>query len=318
MSDALPLERLQGGAEALPSLDPIQHSLGGGDRAVDRERIFERETSVWPGPAHVDAELLDDLAPDLGHRHFEAHLIEPADGERIDDFSARAVGVCARAAGSASTAAPDRNGDGSGPGRRRRGRIVDEAGGDIERLLGLLGRRDRSGEDDLVGDGADVDLIPRNRGVEQRGQFADVAADGDFDGRYFSTVSRQGENGGLAVGDAGYVNAPGGAHDRIGDLRFADIDLAGFLGQVDDHRLADAQLEVPGRRIGRAAQSKGIAGVRGADHRSRGNRQEGGGGPDGEPRSALHPIGDHRPALRLWTAIDERTRAHRGACCAAP
>ena len=45
--------------------------------------------------------------------------------------------------------------------------FVDETGSDIERFLGLFGRRDGSGEDDLVRDRADVDVIIRNRGVEE-------------------------------------------------------------------------------------------------------------------------------------------------------
>ena len=77
VSDPLALECLQGGAEALASLDPIQHSLGGGDRAIDRERIFECEASVWPGPGHADAELLDDLAADLSDRHSELTWSSP-------------------------------------------------------------------------------------------------------------------------------------------------------------------------------------------------------------------------------------------------
>ena len=166
VGDALPLERLQGGAETLAALDPVQHRLGRGDSAVDRERVLEREASVWPGAAHVDAELLDDLAPDLGHRDPEAHLVGPADGQRIDDFSARAAGARARAAGTGSAGA-DGNGDAAGARRRRRGRIVDEAGSDIERFLGLFGRRDGSGEDDLVRDRADVDVVVRDRGVEE-------------------------------------------------------------------------------------------------------------------------------------------------------
>ncbi len=42
VSDALPLEGLQTGVEALVALDPVQSRLGGGDSAVDGERIVER------------------------------------------------------------------------------------------------------------------------------------------------------------------------------------------------------------------------------------------------------------------------------------
>ena len=92
MRDPLPLERLQGGAEALATLDLIQHPLGRGDCAVDRERVFEREASVWPSAAHVDAEPLDDLPPNFGHRDPQVHLVGPPDGERIDNSSTRTVG----------------------------------------------------------------------------------------------------------------------------------------------------------------------------------------------------------------------------------
>ena len=52
----------------------------------------EREASVWPAAAQVDAELLDDVAPNLGDRDAQADLVGAADRESVDHFSLRAAG----------------------------------------------------------------------------------------------------------------------------------------------------------------------------------------------------------------------------------
>ena len=68
VGDALALEGLEGGAQVLAPLEPIQSRLGGGDGAVDGERIFEAEASVRPAAVQIDAELLDDLAMNFRDR----------------------------------------------------------------------------------------------------------------------------------------------------------------------------------------------------------------------------------------------------------
>ena len=92
VGDALPLEGLQSGAEALAPLDPVQSRFGSGDGAVDGERVVEREASVWPAAAQVDAELLDDVAANFGDRDAQADLIGPADRQGVDHPSAGAAG----------------------------------------------------------------------------------------------------------------------------------------------------------------------------------------------------------------------------------
>ena len=47
----------------------------------------------------------------------------------------------------------------------------------------------------------------------------------------------------LADGDAGDVDAAGGADDRVGDRRVGHQDVAGVARQVDDDRLVEADLD---------------------------------------------------------------------------
>ena len=59
----------------------------------------------------------------------------------------------------------------------------------------------------------------------------------------------------------GDIEAARRADDRVGDLGFADEDFGGVLGQVDDHRSADAELQATSRRAGgdRRARSASAA-----------------------------------------------------------
>ena len=76
MRDALPLERLQRGGEALVALEPVQRRL----RVAIAPLIAKGFSSVMlpfgTRAVQVHAKLLDDLAPDLGDRDPEAHLVE--------------------------------------------------------------------------------------------------------------------------------------------------------------------------------------------------------------------------------------------------
>ena len=137
---------------------------------------------------------------------------------------------------------PETEIEGSAP--RRGLRVVDEAVGDIDRLLGFDGGRDRAGEDDRVRDGADVDVVAGDRGVEQADEFDHVAADRDLEDRDLPAVAGEREDRRLAVGERRNIDAARRAHDRIGDARVADVDLGRILGQIDDDGLADAELEV--------------------------------------------------------------------------
>ena len=103
--------------------------------------------------------------------------------------------------------------------RRTSGRARDRSRGDVEGLLRVAGRGDRAGQDDRVGDRADVDVVAGNGGVQEARQFADVAPDRDLDGRDPAAVAGEREDGRLPVGDGGDVDAPRRAHDGVGDLR---------------------------------------------------------------------------------------------------
>ena len=53
--------------------------------SVDRKRVIERETSVGPAAAQVDAQLFDDVTPNLGDRDTQADLVGPANRQSVDD-----------------------------------------------------------------------------------------------------------------------------------------------------------------------------------------------------------------------------------------
>ena len=127
--------------------------------------------------------------------------------------------------------------------------VIDEAVRDVERLLSLLGRRDGPGEDDRVLDRAHMNFVAGEGGVEQVQQLGDGAPDRDLEDRDPPPVPAQGKDARLAIGDGGNIDALRRAHDRVGDSGIADIDLARLIGQIDDDGLADAQLQVLGRRV---------------------------------------------------------------------
>ena len=198
-------------------------------------------------------------------------------------------------------------------------RVADEARGDIDRLLGLFGGRDKPREDDLVPDRAHANLVAGDGGVEHSRQLAYVAANGDLNDRNFSPVPGQSENARLAVGDAGNIDSLRRAHDRVGDFWIADIDLSRLLRQIEDDGLADAQLQAAARRIGRAGHLNRIAAV---------GRVKGGGGREREERRgkahddvrpSSRAIGLHAPGSVSGEQAADRERAnHRAACCGAP
>ena len=127
----------------------------------------------------------------------------------------------------------------------------------------------------LSATGADADVVARDRGVEQVRQAANVALPTETSMiAILRPSSRQCEDARLAIGDAGNVDALRGAHDRIGDLRVANVDFARFLGQVEDHGLANAQLQILAAGSGRAARRRRIAGVGGAEASKPGRSQD--------------------------------------------
>ena len=105
VGDALSLEGLEGGAQVLAPLEPIQSRLGGGDSAIDGERIIEAEASVWPAAAQIDAELLDDFAMNFRDRDVQANLVGAADRQGVDHSSPGAGGLAIRTARGAAAAA---------------------------------------------------------------------------------------------------------------------------------------------------------------------------------------------------------------------
>ena len=150
--DALALERLQRRREVHPRRDPAERRRRVNALPVPLTEnglvATEKPFAARARAAHVDAELLDDVAADFADRHPQADLVEAADGQRIDHLAGqrsarRRDADLHRRAGSA------------GAGRRLRGvrgaaqhRGADEAAGDVERLLRFARRVDRAHQDD--------------------------------------------------------------------------------------------------------------------------------------------------------------------------
>jgi hypothetical protein len=94
VNDSSLLHGLNGGADVLPSAG----DGGSPERlAARRERIgvveIDHRGAVAERAGEVDAELLDDVALDLGDGHLEYDLVAAADDDGVDDFAAERDGI---------------------------------------------------------------------------------------------------------------------------------------------------------------------------------------------------------------------------------
>ena len=110
---------------------------------------------------------------------------------------------------------------------------ADKSAGDVERLLGFAGRRDRAHQNDGIGDRLDLDVVVGDRGAQQFRQFGDVAADRHFDDRDLPPVLVEREDRRLAVGDRVDIKTARRANDRVRDAGLADEYFAGLFGKID-------------------------------------------------------------------------------------
>jgi hypothetical protein len=187
--------------------------------------------------------------------------------------------------GAGAAASPARDG--------RDAAVGDEPLRDVERLLRVAGGGDGAGQNDRAANRAHVDVVVGNGGLEQALQLGDVAADGHFEHGDLVAVGAESEDGRLSGLQRRDIEPPRRAHDRVGDGGIADEDFLRVLGQVDNHRAADAELQALdlaasdrgegcGRRI---AGESGRGGAEGAERRH---------GEDARPDCALaagaHPF----------------------------
>ncbi len=179
---------------------------------------------------------------------FKRHLVLAADDQRIDDLARdddRRTGE--RYAGTA----PVRGRPATGPDRG----VAREGAGDVERPLGIDRRGDGAGQDDGIVHRLDPDVVVRHHGLQDAGEFADVApVDVDLEGGDLTTVLVQGEDGGRPLPHRHDVEAASRPDHGIGDLRLADEDFAGIGRKIDDDRFAHRHRESLRGGIGRDGQ----------------------------------------------------------------
>ncbi len=158
-----------------------------------------------------------------------------------------------------------------------------------------------------------MNVVIRDGGVDQLLEFADVASDRHFECFDPPSVAGEREDRGLPVGDGRDIDPPRGAHDGVGDLGIAHIDFGRVLRQIDDDRLADAELEIAGET--RPLRKGGVGRRRASGAHNRGTHEAGRGERDGAGQRmaferARHPSG---------TGCEERRGGpHHRIVCAAP
>ncbi len=134
-------------------------------------------------------------------------------------------------------------------------------------------------------DRADMDVVVRDRGFEQLREFADVAADRDLQHRDLAAVGGEREDRRLARRQRRDVDAPRASARSRWRPSARRRRFRGVLGQVDDHRAADAELQA----LGHAALDRD-GGSRRRDRRRRGRRPS-------PPRRASRAPRARRPSL---------------------
>ena len=245
MNDAGLLHRLQRGRDVFPA------AVDGGAAerlAVGRERIgiveVDHSRAVAKTAGQIDAELLDDVALDLGNCDFQHHLIAAANDDGIHDLAAL------------------RNADLVG--------IVEHPDRDIVSLLRLRGIRHGTGEDNALADAFGIDIGIGDRLLDRGTQAVEIALHGNIEAGDLLACRVEEENVGLTDGNTDDVGTARRSHHRIGDLRIGDQDVFDIARQIDHRRLAGAQRHVPrgavaggnshslsGRRVERDAAGDG-------------------------------------------------------------
>ncbi len=295
MRDALPLESPNCGVQLAGAFFPNQRRRGVRQRALDGEGIVEVEAAVRSVAAQVDAELLDNVSADFRDGHPQRHLVEAADGQRVDHSAGRFGRALLVAVASAALRSVYSR-------RRARGLlcVVDEAVCQVDRLLSLDRRRNRAHQDDRVGDRMNLDGVARHRDVDKTLQVSHVASNRHFNRFDLAAVIGERKDGRLTVGEGRHINPPRRADDGVGDPRIADINFGRFLRQVEDLRLPDAHLAVQNRVAARAPR------------RARSVRL---GRADAGRQAAEAPPARPRASAR---AEEGPPLGHGAACCAAP
>ena len=260
MRDAVALERVQRGTQGAPSIGdvPQDSRCAGARNAVGDGAAGRGQCGAAPGAAEIDAELLDDVAPDLDDRDLQHHLVLPADHERVDDVTRHDHGRAGRDGDAAAAAAAGR----ALPGAHRG--VAGIGARDVEGALGVDRGRYGTGQDHRIVDGLNVDVVVRHHGLEDAFERADVAiVDVDRQRRDRTPGLIEGEDRGRPLGQRHHVEAAGRAHHGIGDAGVADEDFRSIFGKIDDRGLADRHREPLRAGVRRHAQDVG-RGCRGA------------------------------------------------------
>ena len=188
-----------------------------GDGKVEQEigRRLE-DTPIRAGDVH--AELLDDVAPDLGDRHLDHHLILRPHGERIDHVAGRIL--------------------------RASVEMADETFRDVHRLLGFEGRAHLAREDHGVVDGGDRDGRIRHRDLQGAAQLVHVAPDQDFEIGDLGALRVHDEDARRPIAHGDQEDLAGRAHHGVGHLGIGHEHFLGVARKIDDDRLADAEVDL--------------------------------------------------------------------------
>src|ERR1700728_3459409 len=190
-------ERLAGGRERIGVVQ-IHHGRAEADRA-----------------RKIDAELLDDIALDLGDRHFEHDLVAAAHHDGIDDLVAR--------------------------GNARARARSDQTHRDIEGLLRLGLARCATAQDNALAYPLNADVGIGQDLTDRRADAVEIAGDGDVEAGHLPAFDVEEEHIGLPDLAADNVGAARGADHGVGDGGIGDQHVLDIARQVDDDRLADAE-----------------------------------------------------------------------------
>ena len=201
----------------VPAIDGAAERL-----AQRRERIgvveIDHGGAVTQRTGQIDAELLEDVALDLGDGHLEHDLVAAANDKRVDDPLCRP------------------GGDGS---KGRHG--LDQARRHIVSLLRLQLARHGAGQNHGIADALDRDVVVRQHVLERRADAVEIAHHGDVEAGDLLALGVKDKNAGLALLDADDVGAARGAYDHIGNRGIGDQNIFDVARQVDDKGLADAE-----------------------------------------------------------------------------
>ena len=120
----------------------------------------------------------------------------------------------------------------------------------VGRALGVERRLHGSGEHDVVVEQFDGDVGARNEPLQIIFQTGNVALDDEIETDDLLAVRTKDEDIRLAHALAEQIDAPRCARDSIGNGRVGDQDIISVGGQIDDHRLVEAELYVLASAVG--------------------------------------------------------------------